>query len=128
MSTAGFFQKQSWLAAPLTPGVPFSRAPLVNFGILPPVMVQARSKFDCRWLSVSDVASCLAVAPDKVLAWIHSGELRGHDLTERSSAQRPRWRISPDDLEAFLRARQTRPAPIKSRPQKKLDTAVIEYY
>jgi excisionase family DNA binding protein len=63
------------------------------------------------WLTTRQVAEQLAVASEKVLAWIRQGELRAVNVAERVSAK-PRWRISPEALEEFLLRRQsTAPTP-----------------
>jgi|GEM_PF-6437371 len=91
-------------------------------------MVHAATQVGSRWLKASEVAALLAVAVDKVHAWIASGELRGHDLAERSSAKRPRWRISPEDLQRFLLSRQSREAPPKPALRRKNSGEVIQFY
>ena len=66
-------------------------------------------------LSVPEVAKFLRVRPDKVLSWIRSGRLRGYNVAERENG-RPKYRVNPDDLEAFMQQRAiTQPAP-KGRP------------
>lgn len=64
-------------------------------------------RLDASFLSVPEIATRLGVKSDKVLQWIASGQLRGINVAERV-AQRPRWRISEADLEAFLEVRSTR--------------------
>ena len=62
---------------------------------------------DTRFLSPPAVARILGVSPDKILKWIADGALRAVNV---SSADRPRWRIDPEDARSFLRNRsnQTR--------------------
>jgi excisionase family DNA binding protein len=68
-----------------------------------------------RPLTVPEVAKFLRVRPDKVLSWIRSGRLRGYNVAERESG-RPKYRVNPDDLEAFMQQRAIiQPAP-KGRP------------
>ena len=79
-----------------------------------------------RPLTVPEVARHLRVRPDKVLAWVHSGRLRGYNVAEKENG-RPKYRINREDLEAFTMLRvplQTKPAgrPVGSRslPKKEL--------
>ncbi|MGO9111868.1 MAG: helix-turn-helix domain-containing protein [Thermoguttaceae bacterium] len=68
-----------------------------------------------RPLTVPEVAGHLRVRPDKVLAWIRSGRLRGYNVAEKENG-RPKYRINQADLEAFTQQRSvTQPAP-KGRP------------
>lgn len=65
-------------------------------------------------LSVPDVSRRLGVKPDKVRGWIGRGELVGVNVASKTRG-RPRWRVAPDELERFLRARQSVPTPIIRR-------------
>jgi hypothetical protein len=47
-----------------------------------------------------------------VLAWIRSGELKASNLSKGS---RPRYRVTPDDLAAFLKSRQPEPPTPRQR-------------
>ncbi len=68
-----------------------------------------------RPLTVPEVATLLRVRPDKVLAWIRSGRLRGYNVAEKEGG-RPKYRVNPADLEGFAQQRAvTQPAP-KGRP------------
>jgi excisionase family DNA binding protein len=51
------------------------------------------------YLTPPAIARLLRVSPDKVLGWIRRGELRAVDV---SDSLRPRYPVSPDDLDAFL--------------------------
>ncbi len=62
-------------------------------------------------LTVPEVAKLLRVRPDKVLSWIRSGRLRGYNVAERENG-RPKYRVNPEDLEAFTRLR----VPIETAP------------
>jgi excisionase family DNA binding protein len=57
-----------------------------------------------RPLTVPEVAKFLQVAPTKIRAWIRSGRLQGYNVAETESG-RPKYRVSPDDLEAFTKRR-----------------------
>lgn len=65
-----------------------------------------------RPMTVPEVARFLRVRPDKVLAWIRSGRLCGYNIAERENG-RPKYRINPDDLEAFTKQR----APLRQAPK-----------
>jgi excisionase family DNA binding protein len=80
-----------------------------------------------RWLTPPEVARRIGVMPDKILAWIHSGELRAINAATSLSG-RPRYRISPEDLEAFLAARAVMPPPPKHRRAKRRQDGVTEFY
>lgn len=78
-------------------------------------------RLDASFLSVPEIATRLGVKSDKVLQWIASGQLRGVNVAERV-AQRPRWRISEADLDAFLEVRSSRKtiaAPRAAKPAKR---------
>ena len=71
------------------------------------------------------VARQLGVDSHKVLRWIASGQLRAVNVGDGS---RPRWRIMPDDLQAFLERRAAQPAVKATRRRRKVDAAVTEYF
>ena len=59
-----------------------------------------------RHLTPPKLAEQLGVDPSKVLAWIASGELVALNLATSTSG-RPRWAITPNDLERFLTGRRS---------------------
>jgi len=66
-------------------------------------------------LTVPEVAKFLRVRPEKVLSWIRSGRLRGYNVAEKETG-RPRYRVNPENLEAFTKMRiPLQPVP-KGRP------------
>lgn len=69
------------------------------------------------YLRVADIADRLQVKGDTVLGWLHSGALPGFNVASTTNGKRPRWRIDPADLDAFLASRTTghRPAPTRRR-------------
>lgn len=79
------------------------------------------------YLTPPKVGALLGVGHDKVLGFIRTGELRAIDLST-TRGKRPRWRISPDDLNAFLARRSATPSPKLRRHQKQQDASVIEFY
>jgi excisionase family DNA binding protein len=65
---------------------------------------------DEPWLTPPQLAKKFAVGVEKVLAWIRNGELRAVNVAQTLGG-RPRWRISPAALEAFIRRRESAPSP-----------------
>jgi len=79
---------------------------------------------DPNTLSPSDVARTLSVSADTVLGWIRARELRASDIAARDS-NRPRWIITRDALDAFLRNRQ--PEPQAPSPTRRNETGFNRY-
>jgi hypothetical protein len=74
------------------------------------------------------LAARYGVSPDKVLAWIRSGELRAINVSARRGG-RPRYLIDVADLAAFENAREAaRSEPVRQRPRRKPVEGVIEYF
>lgn len=84
----------------------------------------ATSTVEPRFLSPPDIAKLLGVGNHKVLAWIVRGELRAADLSE-ARRQRPRYRVSREDLESFLARRAATPPPKLQRRRRKRDDDVM---
>ena len=79
-----------------------------------------------RWLTPPDVAEQLGVEPPKVIAWINAGELVAVNVAQSLHGKRPRWRIDPRELEAFLLRRQKRPNAPRAKRRKLV--GVTEYF
>lgn len=79
-----------------------------------------------RYLSPPAVACRYGCKPEKILAFIASGELRAVNLATRPGG-RPRWKISEADLLAFEARRSARPPAPRARRNRK-DPAVIEFF
>ena len=77
-------------------------------------------------LTPPELASRWRVSPDKVRAWIESGELRAINLAARLSG-RPRYRIDLADVLIFEQRRQTRGAP-RTQRRKSVPAKVIEFF
>jgi excisionase family DNA binding protein len=78
-----------------------------------------------RPLTVPEVAKFLRVSPDKVLSWIRSGRLRGYNVAEKENG-RPKYRVNPEDLEAFIQMRMPiQPVP-RGRPPGRRRIPTIE--
>jgi hypothetical protein len=61
-----------------------------------------------RNLTPPEIARRYGVANNKVLEWIHTGELAALNLARRG-CDRPRYSITPESLAAFERARAVAP-------------------
>ena len=59
-------------------------------------------KNDKKLLTPTDVANSLQVNERTVTQWLRKGHLRGFKIGKE-------WRISPDDLQAFLEASANKP-------------------
>jgi len=59
--------------------------------------------------SVGSVPSELSLQLTSLLAWVRSGELRGYNVVARQGSKRPKYRVNPEDLEAFIRQRAAAP-------------------
>jgi excisionase family DNA binding protein len=82
---------------------------------------------DDRYLSPCAVARRLGVRDGKVYGWIAAGELRAANLATRAGS-RPRYRIDPQDLDAFISARQSVVTVAPVRRRRAADAAVIQFY
>jgi excisionase family DNA binding protein len=81
---------------------------------------------DPRYLTPAEVAARLNLAKvEPVYAWIHSGALRAVNL---STGARPTWRISAEDLAAFLERRQAVPVTRTERRPKVKPRKVTAYF
>ncbi len=61
-------------------------------------------KYSEKLLTPTDVANRLQVNKRTVTRWLRKGHLRGFKVGKE-------WRISPDDLQAFLEASANKPTP-----------------
>jgi excisionase family DNA binding protein len=64
------------------------------------------------FLTPPEIAKLLRVSPEKILGWIRRGELTAVNV---GNGFRPRYRVSPDNLDAFLKSRQVQPPPKRLR-------------
>jgi len=67
------------------------------------------------------------VSPDKVVAWIRSGQLRAVNVASTLSG-RPRWRIAEADIVAFELRRSATPAPKTTRRRRRTSPGITEYF
>lgn len=68
------------------------------------------------FLLLSEVAKLLRVSGEKVHGWIRRGELVAVNV---GNEFRPRYRVSPDAFDAFLKGREVQPPPkhVRRRPE-----------
>jgi hypothetical protein len=66
------------------------------------------------WLTPPRIAELLGLDVHQIHGFIKRGELVAVDLSQRRN-RRPRYRISPMALEAFLRSRQVEPPSPRAR-------------
>lgn len=78
------------------------------------------------WYTPPEVATALRVDSAKVRTWILSGALPAVNLAS-AGRSRPRWRVSPTDLEAFLEARRHKPRAKPIRRRRKGAIAIKEF-
>jgi excisionase family DNA binding protein len=70
-----------------------------------------------RYLTTSDAAELLSVTADKITDLIHAGQLAAIDVSLHRGGK-ARWRISVEDLEAFIRRRSSQPATVAARAKR----------
>ncbi|HEY0984835.1 helix-turn-helix domain-containing protein [Schlesneria sp.] len=74
-----------------------------------------------RYQTPPEIAARYGCKPETVIGWIRSGELKAINLAKRG-AMKPRFRVSPDALEAFELARSVVPRePTVKRPPRDLN-------
>ena len=73
------------------------------------------------------IAKRYAVNPDKVLAWIRSGELTAVNVATSSSG-RPRWRITAAALAEIEGRRSSRPAAKPATRRRREPSLACEEY
>ncbi|EMI44516.1 helix-turn-helix domain-containing protein [Rhodopirellula sp. SWK7] len=71
-----------------------------------------------RFYTPPEFAELLGVKSDKVIAWIHSGELVAVNCASNPNGERPRWRIADDDAAQFL-LRRRHAASTEAKPPRK---------
>ena len=81
---------------------------------------------DRQYLTPPQLAERWGVSPEKVYAFIRSGELRAINLATQRGG-RPRYAISYEDAEAFERSREVVAAP-SSPPVKRRSKSTKNYF
>lgn len=61
-----------------------------------------------QYLTPRLIAERLAIKVDKVLDWIHTGQLEAINVARNPRGKRPRWRISHEALKRFEATRSNR--------------------
>ena len=72
-----------------------------------------------------EVAERLGINVTRVLGWIRAGQLRATNIS--NSPTRPRWRIKPADLDAFLESRSNKPAE-PEKPSRRRNTHSVKEF
>ncbi len=67
------------------------------------------------------IAKLLGIKVDKVHAWIRAGELKAVNVAQKRSG-RPRWRVLDEQLQDFLRSRESVKPPPRRRRRSKVYT------
>jgi hypothetical protein len=84
--------------------------------------------FSDRFLTPPAAGKILGCGSDKILELIRSKELKAANLA--SGSQRPRWKINPVDLQAFLERRSNSAGSQSAAPQatrRRIPQAVKKY-
>ena len=69
------------------------------------------------------------ISPDKVVAWIKSGELPAMDSSTNRDSARPRYLIDEADIEAFELSRMVvPPTPKTRRRRRRREASEIEFF
>lgn len=87
-----------------------------------------RAEIERQVYTTPELAEIWGVAPEKIIAWIKSGELRAANLA-KSRRNRPRFSIAKSDAEAFWLSRQVIPASTGvGRIRRKSAPGVTEFF
>ena len=78
-------------------------------------------------LTPPELARTWGIKPDKVLAWIRSGELRAINVAT-DQLGRPRYLIDPNEVEAFEQRRAVVERPVLCRRRGRRNNGVPHYF
>lgn len=78
-----------------------------------------------RLLTPREAAEIVGVSTDHVRSLIKQGSLVATNVGLGKRVQR--WRVSPDELQAFIRQRRNRPEPVRRRRRSDIMEGVPEY-
>ena len=78
-------------------------------------------------LTPPELAKQWRVKPERIIAWIKSGELRAFDVSSRPGVGRPRYRIPPDAVIAFENRRAGK-TPTTTKRRRRQPENVISYF
>jgi excisionase family DNA binding protein len=76
---------------------------------------------------IKDICKRFGVGEHTVLAWIHSGELSAINVSRRAGGK-PKWRITPEALQAFELLRSASPVKPRAKQRRKTATDVVQFY
>lgn len=76
---------------------------------------------------VKDICKLFGVGEHTVLAWIHGGELSAINVSRRPGGK-PKWRITPEALQAFERLRSASPVKPRAKQRRERVDDVVEFY
>jgi hypothetical protein len=81
-------------------------------------------------LGVKDVCKALGCGEGTVLYYVRTGQLKAINIARDPKAKRPHWRIDADALEAFVRSRESCPAPtpVAAQPRKSSQKKCRRFY
>lgn len=79
------------------------------------------------WITPPELAAEMGVSRDKILYWIHSGELRAVDIT-KTRGGRNKFRIERESIDEFKKLRENNASPKIPRRRRKAPTNVIEFF
>ncbi len=80
------------------------------------------------FLTPPQVAKRLGVGPDKIIGWLLAGELRGINVAAKTSG-RPRYRISEEAVDDFLKKRSASVRPeIPRRRRRRQPAGVTQFF
>jgi excisionase family DNA binding protein len=78
-------------------------------------------------LTPPEIARLWGISPDKILGWIHSGELRAIDVATRRGG-RPRYLVDVEELAAFEARRAATAFPPRGATVSKSPSASVTKY
>jgi hypothetical protein len=84
--------------------------------------------FERTKLTPPQIAQLWGIAPDKVVAFIRSGELRAINVASPGRNQRPRFLVDLQDLADFERRREVQPAPKQPPRRPRREPSGNDYY
>ncbi len=76
---------------------------------------------------IKDLCDLFSVGEHTVLSWIRSGQIRAINVSRKQSG-RPKWRITADSLDSFVKARTPTPPPPRASRRKRPGDAIITFY
>lgn len=80
-----------------------------------------------RKITPPELAARWGIAPEKVIVWIKSGELRAIDASLFRGGAKPRYLIDETDIEAFETARQVAP-PLPTSRRRRNTTDIVRNF